>query len=112
MASDLVAEQSQETVRNSDGQAIFLRIWRPSNRPRAAVVICHGFNAHSGLYTWAATQLVDEGYAVYALDLHGRGRSEGERFFARSFYDYVDDLSPVIDLIRSRPPKLPLFLLG
>ena len=51
------------------------------------VVISHGFNAHSGLYEWAAQQFTSKGLAVYALDHRGRGRSEGERFFVKKFAD-------------------------
>ena len=47
-----------------------------------------------------------------ALDLRGRGRSEGERFYVESVDDYVSDLSQTIELARSRHPALPLYLLG
>src|SRR5712671_4629006 len=32
------------------GLSIFVRSWRPNGGARAIVVICHGFNAHSGQY--------------------------------------------------------------
>ncbi len=76
------------------------------------VAICHGFNAHSGMYGWCGTQFAQNGVATYALDLRGRGRSDGERFYVERFEDYVDDLHKLIQLAKSREPGLPVFVLG
>ena len=70
----------EETFEGVGGLKIFLRSWRPEQKPRAVVVICHGVNSHGGQYVWAAQQFEKAGFAVYALDLRGRGKSEGERF--------------------------------
>jgi alpha-beta hydrolase superfamily lysophospholipase len=90
---------------------IFVRSWRPTSA-RGVVVICHGFKSHSGYYEWAAQQLANDGLAVYALDLHGRGQSLGERYYTEHFQDYLDDLNATVRLARSREPGLPIFLLG
>jgi alpha-beta hydrolase superfamily lysophospholipase len=102
----------EETFEGKGGLKIFLRSWRPEGKPRAVVVICHGFNAHSGLYAWTAEQLVADGYAVYAVDLRGRGRSEGERFYVEDISDYVADVDGMVKIAKSREPGLPVFLLG
>lgn len=94
------------------GVRIFARLWDAHGSPRASIVICHGVNSHSGQYARAATVFAERGFAVTALDLRGRGRSEGERFYVESIDDYVSDLSQVIELARSRYPDLPLYLLG
>ena len=94
------------------GLGIFVRSWRPSGDVRGVVVICHGFNSHSGHYTWAAERLVAKGLAAYALDLHGRGLSDGERFYLEKISDYVHDVHAVVSLAKSRHPGLPVFLLG
>ena len=52
------------------------------------------------------------GLAVYAVDLRGRGNSDGERFYVKDFDDYVSDVASVVELAKSREPGLPLFLLG
>src|SRR4029453_572391 len=44
--------------------------------------------------------------------LRGRGQSDGERFYVEKFSDYVDDVSAVVKLAKSREPGLPTFLLG
>ena len=102
----------EETFAGRGGTRIFMRSWRPSSTPRAVVVICHGVNSHSGQYLWTGEQLQSKGFAVYALDLRGRGRSEGERFYAEDVSDYTSDLATLIALAKSREPGLPVFLLG
>jgi acylglycerol lipase len=94
------------------GLKIFTRSWRPEGRPRAIVVIVHGFNSHSGQYGWVADQFVNHGLAVYALDLRGRGKSEGERFYVQKFEDYADDLATFVKMVKSQEPGLRVFLLG
>jgi acylglycerol lipase len=102
----------EERVTGARGLGIFVRSWRPPGPARGVVTICHGFNAHSGQYTWVAEQLVGNGLTVYALDLHGRGQSDGERFFLEKVGDYVDDVDAVVSLVSSREQGLPMFLFG
>jgi alpha-beta hydrolase superfamily lysophospholipase len=104
--------KNEETFTGLRNFNIFFRSWRPATGPRAVAVIVPGFNSHSGYYGWAAEQLVAKGLAVYALDLRGRGKSDGERFFVESFDDYVADVVRFVTLAKSREPGLPAFLLG
>ncbi len=94
------------------GGRIFTRHWEPDGTPKASLVLCHGVNSHGGQYVRAGETFAARGFAVTALDLRGRGRSDGERFYAESIDDYVSDLGQAIELGRSRHPDLPLFLLG
>src|SRR5437762_3804709 len=94
------------------GLRIFARFWRPAGKVRGVITLVHGFDAHSGYYAWAAEQLADRGLAVYALDLRGRGHSDGERFYVEKFADYVGDVTAVVSLAKEREPNLPMFLLG
>ena len=91
---------------------IFTRSWRPTGTPRAVVVIVHGFNSHSGYYLWVADQFVANGLAVYALDLRGRGKSDGERYYVQKFADYVDDVATFVTMSKAQEPGLPIFVLG
>jgi alpha-beta hydrolase superfamily lysophospholipase len=91
---------------------IFIRAWRPDSPPKAVVAICHGVKSHSGYYFWAAEQLVAHGYAVYALDLHGRGKSDGDRYFLDKFSDYLEDVDALLRYARLRESGLPIFLFG
>lgn len=101
-----------EYLTGSSGLRLFVRSWLPQGMPKAVLVICHGVMAHSGHYVWAAERAVEAGYVVYALDLRGRGRSEGARFLVSSVDEYVSDLAQVIALAREHNAGLPVFLLG
>ena len=102
----------EETIDSAKGIKIFVRSWVPGLKARAAVVVCHGFKAHSGHYVWAAEQFVAAGLAVFALDFRGRGRSEGERFYVEDVADYVSDVVNTVALANSRHPGVPVYLLG
>lgn len=94
------------------GLRIFTRSWQPAGPARAVVVIVHGFNSHSGHYLWAGEQFAANGLAAYALDLRGRGRSEGDRFHVDTFDEYLDDVDRLVEQARAEHPGLPVFLLG
>jgi acylglycerol lipase len=94
------------------GGRIFTRHWEPEGRPKASLVICHGVNSHGGQYIGAGEEFASRGFAVTALDLRGRGKSDGERFYIESIDEYVSDLSLAIEQARARHPDLPLYLLG
>jgi acylglycerol lipase len=103
---------TEENVTGATGLNIFFRTWEPDSALAGVVVIVPGFNSHSGQYAWAAQQLVDRGLAVYALDLRGRGKSDGERFYVDQFGDYVVDVAALMTVVKAREPTVPVFLLG
>ena len=72
------------------------------------MILIHGFNAHSGYMRWPAEQFAANGLAVYALDLRGRGKSEGERFYVENFSDYLGDVDQLVGIARSENPGLPV----
>ncbi|MGZ5772980.1 alpha/beta hydrolase [Ramlibacter sp.] len=94
------------------GGQLFFRSWTPAKAALGVVVIVPGFNSHSGPYAWAAGQLGDRGLCVYALDLRGRGKSDGERFYVQQFGDYVSDVDSLVHIVKSQQRGLPIFLLG
>jgi alpha-beta hydrolase superfamily lysophospholipase len=102
----------EETFESAGGVKIFYRSWRSVGVPKAIVVMCHGVNSHGGQYLWSGEQFANAGYAAYALDLRGRGKSEGERFYVENVSEYVADLAGTIKIAKSRDPGLPVFLLG
>ena len=105
------ATTHEEHIDGYGGLRIFLRSWRPASA-RGVVVIVHGFNSHGGYYGWSADRLVESGLAVYALDLRGRGKSDGERYYVQDAAEYINDVARVVTLARSREPGLPVFVLG
>ena len=83
----------EERIERPGGLKIFVRSVLPVSNPRGVVVICHGVNSHGGQYAWAARAVRGGGLAVYTLDLRGRGKSDGERFYVENVADYVGDLA-------------------
>jgi acylglycerol lipase len=101
----------EEDFTGKSGTRIHFRHWHPA-MPKAVVVIAHGVNSHGGQYLWTGEQLAAAGFAVYAIDHRGRGKSEGARFYIDDISDYTGDLGTLINLAKSRDPGLKVFLLG
>jgi alpha-beta hydrolase superfamily lysophospholipase len=76
------------------------------------VVIAHGAGEHSGRYEHVGARLSAAGFATYALDHRGHGRSEGTRALIDRLDRAVADLRSFIALARSRHEGLRCFLLG
>ncbi len=76
------------------------------------VVIVPGFNSHSGQYLWVGEQFAAKDLAAYAIDLRGRGRSEGARYYVEKMEDYTDDVATLVRTAKSENPGLPVFVLG
>lgn len=91
---------------------IVYRGWSPAgDQPSAIVLLAHGFSEHGGRYEHVAARLTDAGFAVYAPDHHGHGRSEGTRGMV-SLADAVLDMDAVADRALASRPDRPLFLVG
>jgi acylglycerol lipase len=112
MTDTLASPAREERIHTAGGLNILVRSWRPAVPPRAVVAIVHGVKSHSGYYGWAAEQLTAAGCAVYALDLRGRGRSDGPRLYVDDIAEYLADVDALLAHARSREPGLPVFLLG
>ena len=101
-----------------NGGELFVYRWLPQRPPRAAVQIAHGLVEHAGRYARLAQALTDAGYAVYANDHRGHGRttrtSEDLGFFAESdgWRKCVDDLWQLNRRIAADHPGVPIVLIG
>jgi acylglycerol lipase len=105
-------EHITDTFAGTGGLEIFWQAWLPEAEPEAVVVIAHGFGEHSGRYAHVAEHLVAEGYAVYAPDHRGHGRSQGRRAVLDSMDNTVADLRAFIATAAGRHPGKKVFLLG
>jgi alpha-beta hydrolase superfamily lysophospholipase len=94
------------------GLNIAYKVWRPAGPARAVMLIVPGFNSHSGYYAWTGQQLAANGIVTYAVDLRGRGKSDGERYYLDSFADYVGDVDGLAAVARAENPGLKTFLFG
>jgi alpha-beta hydrolase superfamily lysophospholipase len=95
------------------GRNIFWRSWNPDHAaPRAVIVLVHGLGEHSGRYDHVVARLVDEGYAVLAVDHRGHGRSDGPRAFIEDMDHVVADLDTLVGRAVAAEQAGPVFMLG
>jgi alpha-beta hydrolase superfamily lysophospholipase len=97
-----------------DGTALVFDAYEPDGagrRPRAAVLLFHGWSDHGG--RWAATgaRLRDAGLAAYLVDLRGHGRSGGPRGHLSRFSQLLGDLQAFRRAVRGRTAA-PQVILG
>lgn len=90
---------------------IFYQAWIPEN-PKAIIQVVHGFAEHSGRYLNVVNQLAPLGYAVYADDHRGHGKSDGKRNYVDYFDQFIEDEKKLYDIIKSKHENLPIFMLG
>src|SRR3546814_13793571 len=72
----------------------------------------HGYAEHAGRYDPVAARLTAAGYAVYAVDHWGHGRSDGTMGFVPASSLYVDGMAALVDRVREAWPDKPRLLLG
>ncbi|MFF0542164.1 alpha/beta hydrolase [Nocardia thailandica] len=94
------------------GGRISWRAWQPETRARAVIALSHGVAEHSGRYEHVGAALADAGFAVYALDHIGHGRSEGARANIGSLDGAADNLAALLELASQAHPGIPRFVLG
>ena len=91
---------------------IYYQCWLPDKKAKAVLLIAHGFAEHSGRYGNVVNHFVPKGYAVYAPDHRGHGRSDGERVHVDDFNEYIKDLKTFFNIVRKENPKDKIFLIG
>ena len=96
------------------GLSLYAQSWRPVEGAavRGVVVLHHGLADHSTRYGALAEVLARRGYAVWALDMRGHGRSGGPRVVFESIDFLLDDLEAFLTLVRGRSGEAPMFLYG
>jgi alpha-beta hydrolase superfamily lysophospholipase len=104
----VVTTHEEGTLNGAGGVELYWQRWAPS-ATRATVVLAHGVSEHSGRYGWTAEQLAARGYATWALDHRGHGRSKGARAYIDRMDNVVADLDQLVDMASDGGT---LFLLG
>ncbi|HZR34236.1 MAG TPA: alpha/beta hydrolase [Nevskia sp.] len=101
-----------------DGRSVYVHRWLPPDEPRAALLVAHGMAEHGARYARFAAALNAAGWAAYALDWPGHGRSvrspdELGHFADRDGWRYaLDALHDVRQQVAREQAGKPLFLLG
>lgn len=74
-----------------DGAKVFYRSWTPAEKAENAIILFHRGHEHSGRWQDVVEKLDLPGFAFFAWDARGHGRSPGERGDAESFGALVKD---------------------
>lgn len=94
------------------GGRVFWRAWLPGEPARGVIALSHGVAEHSGRYEHVGNRLADNGFAVYALDHIGHGRSAGSKANIGSIDAAADNLASLLEHASQRQPGVPRFVLG
>ncbi|AHH16970.1 alpha/beta hydrolase family protein [Nocardia nova SH22a] len=94
------------------GGRVFWRAWLPEGAVRGVVVLVHGVAEHSGRYDHVGKRLAASGFAVYAFDHIGHGRSSGRKANIESLDAAADNVATMLDIASAKHPGLPRFVLG
>jgi alpha-beta hydrolase superfamily lysophospholipase len=111
-------QESDFRLPAKDGTPLFVRAFLPERPPKAVIQIAHGMAEHSARYARPARALSERGYAVYAHDHRGHGKTAPRREELGHFADedgwelVVGDQFSLVEEIKSRHPGLPVFLFG
>ncbi|MDN4598217.1 alpha/beta hydrolase [Leifsonia virtsii] len=117
--------QQGRTFDDENGTRIYFDVYAPTpdgTRPAAVVQLAHGVGEHAGRYRPLAEHLAANGYAVYADDHLGHGRTGLEqwngdatklgRLGPGGLRAAVRDVHAFTALIRDENPDLPLVYVG
>jgi alpha-beta hydrolase superfamily lysophospholipase len=105
-------KQRDFTTAGIGGLDLHAQAWLPEASPRAVIALAHGLGEHSGRYGHVAERLVAAGYAVYAVDHRGHGKSPGPRANIERFDYVVSDFCAFAGRTARQHPGTDLFLLG
>jgi len=109
------------TFKANDGKLIYAYKWLPklpSTQIKAAIQIVHGMGEHALRYNDFANYLTANGFAVYALDQRGHGKTAqtienfGHQADKNGWMLVVDDIKKLTEIIKKENPQTNIFLFG
>ncbi|MEQ7922096.1 alpha/beta hydrolase [Xanthomonas sp. WHRI 1810A] len=100
-----------------DHSRLYVNAWIPLAGPRAVVILAHGMAEHTGRYARLGFALCQAGFALYAHDQRGHGRTAahgvvGHYADEEGWRKVVGDLASLHHTVEQRHPGLPVCLLG
>jgi alpha-beta hydrolase superfamily lysophospholipase len=93
-----------------DGLHLGLTHW-DAKTPFAAIVALHGMSDYSNAFAMPAPWWAEHGISTYAYDQRSFGRSPGPGIWPGNAI-LRRDLSDFVDVVKSRHPGLPVYVLG
>ncbi|CAK4072395.1 unnamed protein product [Aphanomyces euteiches] len=93
---------SESSFVNGRDQTIYTRQYIPSSSYNRVLLFLHGLGEHCSRYDSMFATLASQGIAVYTMDHHGHGKSDGERHDCNVFEDFVLDINQFAMEIRDQ----------
>lgn len=94
------------------GASLYYQAWHPKTAPKAIIMLIHGYAEHGGRYADLAKFCNGQGYAVYALDHWGHGKSDGTPGFVPKFSAFEDGVDELHAIVKKDHPDAPIILVG
>jgi alpha-beta hydrolase superfamily lysophospholipase len=94
------------------GEKLFAWYMSPSSTPKAVVCLSHGWGEHSMRYKHWAEKFVDSGYAFFAWDHIGHGKSDGQRGHVKNYKVFLESIDLALISIGQTFPGIPIVLYG
>lgn len=103
--------------KDETGLEVFVYKWLPDGAVKGAVQIAHGMAETAARYERLAEQLTGAGFAVYANDHCGHGKTVGDPEKVGDLGEdgsnhMLDNMKQLLGIIKKENPGLPVFLLG
>ena len=95
-----------------DKQELFGQSWIPDAEPKAVINFVHGIGEHTDRYSNWMPFFVEAGYAVFAIEYRGHGRSAGKRGYIKNYDELLNDVDVLFEQSKKAYPNLPQFLYG
>ena len=101
----------------SDNTPITTHFWSEQKKPKAIIQIVHGMSEHSLRYDHVAKFLLAHGYAVFANDHRGHGRTanaqdKGHYADKDGWNLIIKDLFEIRETIQAKYPNVPVIMIG
>jgi len=100
------------TLTGHGGVVLQAQAWLPEGDPKDVIALAHGYAEHGGRYGNLVERLVPLGYALYALDHRGHGRSGGKRALVDRMAWVIEDFHEFVGALRARHGGQRVKLLG
>ncbi len=96
-----------------DGTRMFMAVCRPDDdKPRALVILLHGFGSHAGDFVSVGEYLANHGMTAFIPDLRGFGHYSGLKGHVMSFDEYIEDIQNLVMQAKDRYLNKITYLFG
>ncbi len=101
--------------RGAGNTRLFFQRWRPAGKAknrRTVLVLVHGLAEHSDRYQFPVGYFTPRGFSIYAMDLRGHGGSGGQKGYAESLDQLLEDIRLFLGKVREAEGGKKIFLIG